>query len=144
MLKLDLEEGEGVAPNRRRSSVRRINTIPYPDNPRFYGREKILSDLDAVLKPEEKHAQFSSVVLHALGGIGKTQIALKYARRKTRTTDVVLWVASENESAIVNAVTSIVTKALALEGARPDGHVENRILFLDWLIKTGPLNSPAF
>ena len=62
--------------------------IPYPTNTNFTGRGSLLTDLQSALKS-------GNVVLTGLGGIGKTQLALKYSYRYQDDYDIVWWLRSE-------------------------------------------------
>ncbi|WZH49653.1 nucleoside phosphorylase domain-containing protein [Fusarium acuminatum] len=66
-------------------------TVPYPENKHFIGRQNILEALQRELDPGNSP---NVVALYGLGGIGKTQIALKYAYWvRVRYTDLaVFWV----------------------------------------------------
>lgn len=57
----------------------------------FTGREDLLQNIHALLA--EKHV----VALHGLGGVGKTQTLLEYARLHRTDYPVVLWMAAESE-----------------------------------------------
>ncbi|KAI0437652.1 hypothetical protein F4803DRAFT_565895 [Xylaria telfairii] len=55
--------------------------VPYPNNPQFVGRSEILKQLASQLDQRGTHTNNQShrrIALCGLGGIGKTQIALKY------------------------------------------------------------------
>ncbi|KAK1765234.1 hypothetical protein QBC33DRAFT_495970 [Phialemonium atrogriseum] len=55
--------------------------VPYPSNPEFVGRSRVLEQLKEQLGPAEVMSRTAQarVSLYGLGGIGKTQIALEYA-----------------------------------------------------------------
>jgi len=55
-----------------------LNLASFPETTQFVAREKELSKMHALF---QDHNSRSCVVLHSLGGIGKTQLAIAYARR---------------------------------------------------------------
>ena len=59
--------------------------VPYPKNPYFTGRKQVLDDLGAAL------ATGKPTVLTGLGGVGKTQTAVKYAYCHRNDYSAVLW-----------------------------------------------------
>ncbi|KID60293.1 tetratricopeptide repeat domain-containing protein, partial [Metarhizium brunneum ARSEF 3297] len=70
---------------------------PHQPNHSFIGREDVLDDIEAHLRPVRKlnegHCVFA---LCGLGGMGKTQIALKYAFSSLSKFEVVLWIPSDS------------------------------------------------
>ena len=74
-------------------------TIPVAPNNSFFGREDILDEIEQRLQPRQTDGA-RSVALHGLGGVEKTQIALRYPYSKVGELDVVLWVdAADPDSA---------------------------------------------
>jgi hypothetical protein len=55
-----------------------LNLASFPEATQFVAREKELSKMHKLL---QDHNSRSCVILHSLGGIGKTQLAITYARR---------------------------------------------------------------
>jgi tetratricopeptide (TPR) repeat protein len=66
-------------------------TVPIPPNPHFKGRQSELCWLRERLSTAEKMPS-RPLVLHGLGGVGKTQIAVEYAWQERAQYDAVLWV----------------------------------------------------
>ncbi|KUJ15052.1 TPR-like protein [Mollisia scopiformis] len=64
--------------------------IPYPENPRSRGRVDTLQLIESHLS-NAKSGQ-SSLALHGMGGVGKTQLALKYIYNNWDNYPVILWV----------------------------------------------------
>ena len=54
-----------------------LNLMSFPEAAQFVARDKELSKMHELL---QDHSSRSYVVLHGLGGIGKTQLAITYAR----------------------------------------------------------------
>ncbi|MFG3035980.1 FxSxx-COOH system tetratricopeptide repeat protein [Streptomyces sp. NPDC048330] len=99
----------GIEP--RRSPARRIAPgalVRYPDtppdiwgevprrNPRFTGRDDLLTELQERLMDAERGN--AAYTLLGMSGIGKTQIAAEYAHRFSSDYDVIWWVSSDDRN----------------------------------------------
>ncbi|KAF2116366.1 P-loop containing nucleoside triphosphate hydrolase protein [Lophiotrema nucula] len=112
------------------------NNLPVAQNQRFFGRKDLLRQLDEHLKAADNQSSLSSVALHGLGGVGKTQIALAYAYQKLQDLDAIFWVSAEETYSVQQSLSRIALDALKLPKAQPQAHQENMILVMDWLQKT--------
>jgi Tetratricopeptide repeat/TIR domain len=75
-------------------------------NPVFTGREQLLEGLrDRLLA--NGHAAARPVVLHGLGGVGKTQVAVEYAYLHRADYDVVWWIPAEQRDLINPALANL-------------------------------------
>ncbi len=90
-------------------------SVPLPRNPFFTGREEILEALHTQLGNDQAVALTQSSALHGLGGVGKTQIALKYAYRHALEYSAVFWIGSETDEQIVASLLQI-SEVLQLAG----------------------------
>lgn len=80
-----------LAPNESESLIfPDIWNVPYNRNPNFTGREQLLKNIRASLTSNQRAAM--PLVIHGLGGVGKTQLALEYAYRHLQDYDLVWWV----------------------------------------------------
>ncbi|KAI1127032.1 hypothetical protein F5Y10DRAFT_266482 [Nemania abortiva] len=120
----------------RDGAILPCNTLPVAENGRFFGQQDILEKLELHLTPSDTRASLSSVALHGLGGIGKTQIALAYAHQKTHDLDAVLWIYAETVDSIEYDFSSIAVDALQLAEAKPGDHQHNIVLVMNWLRNT--------
>ncbi|ERF72769.1 hypothetical protein EPUS_09197 [Endocarpon pusillum Z07020] len=70
--------------------------VPYTENADFVGREKILQRLIEILSPQ--HGRQRRAALYGLGGVGKTQIAIKYAYwcHENQPNTSVFWIHASN------------------------------------------------
>ncbi|WP_448608592.1 FxSxx-COOH system tetratricopeptide repeat protein [Geodermatophilus sp. URMC 60] len=64
-----------------------------PRNPRFTGRDGMLTELRKRLRADEPTLVVQA--LYGLGGVGKTQLALEYAHRFAADYDMVWWIDAE-------------------------------------------------
>lgn len=91
--------------------------LPSPRNPFFTGREDILAAIHQRLSTNQEGVQTSSYVLHGLGGVGKTQIALEYAYRHAQEYIAIFWISAETPESITSSYLSIAA-LLGLPGHR--------------------------
>lgn len=87
--------------------------IPFTESSRFWGREDILSCIDDVLLADPSCRSLRSFALYGMGGVGKTQIALRYANVSREKFDGVFWISAENLLTIAQSFREI-TKTLGL------------------------------
>jgi tetratricopeptide (TPR) repeat protein len=85
------EQPPGTVVDRHRRASRRVITNVPPRNTDFIGRAELLGRMrQALLRPAAP-----PLVLHGLGGVGKTQVAIEYVHRSGAGYDVVWWVPAE-------------------------------------------------
>lgn len=70
--------------------------IPFGIHEQFFGRGDILQRMKDVLDPVEEGSKRKSLVLHGLGGVGKTKIALQYVNQSRDRFDAILWISADN------------------------------------------------
>ncbi|PLB46258.1 TPR-like protein [Aspergillus steynii IBT 23096] len=70
--------------------------IPFSESPRFWGRDDILSKIDGAFSSSKQTDSLRSFALYGMGGVGKTQIALRYANSSRDKFDAIFWVAADN------------------------------------------------
>lgn len=70
--------------------------VPFGIDEQFFGRDDILQRMKAVLDPVEGYSRRKSLVLHGLGGVGKTKIALQYVNQSRHRFDAILWISADN------------------------------------------------
>jgi hypothetical protein len=119
--------------------------LPTMRNTNVYDREDILVKIDDLFQmPDMNERKPRAIALYGLGGVGKSQIALKYAQRRVqdRKLDAVLWAYSETPTALAQSFTNIALR-LELPTANPQHHEKNKVLVLDWLQRTRKLKFPS-
>lgn len=85
---------------------RRITNLP-PPNPNFTGREELLARLRDSLSREHTAAVVQAI--SGMGGVGKTQLAVKYAERHAAEYDIVWWIRSELTTTIASDLAALAT-----------------------------------
>jgi hypothetical protein len=84
----------------------KFDNLPLLRNEHFFGREKELETLRSCLvSPSMPHPSSSNRIfaIHGMPGIGKTQLALEYARRHRNAYESVLWVNAESKKHILQS-----------------------------------------
>ena len=81
-----------TSPSRISENV--IFSVPYPRNPNFTGRDRLLDSLHRSLKSEDAAQRVQAV--YGMGGVGKSHLALEYAHRHREDYGIVWWVPSED------------------------------------------------
>ncbi|MCJ1353055.1 MAG: hypothetical protein MMC33_003039 [Icmadophila ericetorum] len=116
-----------------------LKVLPYPAYRGFFGRRELLTSLDDKLGLAEFNNRspddLRSVLIHGLGGVGKTQTLLAYAHRNPSGFDAIFWIRSDTEVNLKASFTE-VAMALNLPGAKREGHDEENLLYFHrWLRK---------
>lgn len=74
-----------------------LNLASIPEAAQFVAREKELLMMHELL---HSHNGRSAVVLHGLGGIGKTQLAIQYIRRHKEKHTAIFWLNANDEDSL--------------------------------------------
>ncbi|KAL5326422.1 hypothetical protein ACEPPN_004107 [Leptodophora sp. 'Broadleaf-Isolate-01'] len=74
-----------------------LNLASFPEAAQFVAREKELSKMHELLYG---HSSRSCVVLHGLGGIGKTQLAIEYIRRYKEKYTAIFWLNANDRDSL--------------------------------------------
>ncbi|KAF1954406.1 HET-domain-containing protein, partial [Byssothecium circinans] len=74
-----------------------LNLASFPEAAQFVAREKELSKMHELL---HGHSSRSAVVLHGLGGIGKTQLAIECIRRHKEKHTAIFWLNANDEDSL--------------------------------------------
>lgn len=97
-----------------------------------YDRETIIADIENHFNIKSENHSLRSLALWGLGGVGKSHIALKYAKSKINDFDAIFWIYSEGHIALAESFSKIAIQ-LRLPNTRPQNHEENRVAVLGWL-----------
>jgi TIR domain/NB-ARC domain len=86
-----------------------ISNLP-ARNRHFSGRDDLLKQLHASLQAESAAAVVPTGVVHGLGGVGKTELALEFAHRYRSDYDVAWWVPAELPTATTAALAALASR----------------------------------
>jgi hypothetical protein len=79
-----------------------------PRNPRFTGRDGLLTELRQRLRAHENTLVVQA--LYGLGGVGKTQLAIEYAHRFAADYDLVWWIDAEQPVLIPEQLAALAER----------------------------------
>jgi serine/threonine protein kinase/tetratricopeptide (TPR) repeat protein len=85
-----------------------IWNVPFLHNTNFTGREEILDKI----YDELNHGKTGSttIVIHGLGGVGKTQLAVEYAYRNTGEYSLVWWIFAEEHTTLSSDFAALASQ----------------------------------
>ena len=86
-----------------------LNLTSFPEAAQFVAREKELSEMHELL---HGHSSRAAVVLHGLGGIGKTQLAIEYVRRHKEKHTAMFWLNANDEDSLRLSFRNIAQQVL--------------------------------
>lgn len=114
--------------------------IPLELSPRFWGREEALQAVREALHPGEERQSLKTFALYGIGGVGKTQIALQYAKQSRNIYNTILWVAADNTISVGQSFRDI---ACSLGLVENDDEIQDAVKATlkvkKWLLETGQL-----
>ncbi|RDW71000.1 putative nb-arc and tpr protein [Coleophoma cylindrospora] len=95
-----------------------LNLVSFPEAVQFVAREEELSKMYELLQGRSSR---SCVVLHGLGGMGKTQLAVTYARRHKEKYTAIFWLNANDEDTLKLSFRDVAQQVLR-------HHPSNRVL----------------
>ncbi|MGE5755607.1 MAG: FxSxx-COOH system tetratricopeptide repeat protein, partial [Planctomycetaceae bacterium] len=110
----------------------KIRLVLRRHDPRFVGRAEELAALEQALAATGPSALTQPACMHGLGGVGKTLLAVKYARRHDADYDAILWLAAENPTALAPAFAELARTLRLPEAEERDQNVRITAV-LTWL-----------
>ena len=138
-----------------------VNTVEMSRNSTFTGRDDELNRAHVVLSRQAKDQPISTgsaetkashrtaggpvfCVLHGLGGIGKTQIALEYTYRYRSEYDAIFWLAAEHDWTLASTYARIADTLHLLDGNTFEKDSDKRQNLArekgrEWLASTGKM-----
>src|SRR5437763_13039022 len=84
-----------------------------------------MAELEQALRPRRQYGRRKVFVLHGLGGIGKTQLAIEFARRYWRRFSSVFWLDGRTEESLkqsIVAIAKLIPKGQIPEASRSYAH----------------------
>ena len=96
---------------------RGINLFDAPDLPdeMFVGRTTEIQDMEKILLPGVDSPVRKVLVLGGMGGIGKTQLSIAYAKRHGHTYSSVFWLNATSELTLKGSLRKMAHRLLAAE-----------------------------
>ncbi|KAK0099727.1 hypothetical protein ONS96_008224 [Cadophora gregata f. sp. sojae] len=120
-----------------------VTTVTMRQNAIFTGRDTDIVTIHNILDPSKRSPSLSPlcVVVHGLGGQGKSQLALEYTYRHRQSYDGIFWLSSGTENGLEISFAEIARKVRRAEnGGReiratsPEGELASDIEYArDWL-----------
>lgn len=112
--------------------------VPFGIDEQFFGRDEILGRIKAVLDPPvEGYSRRKSLVLHGLGGVGKTKIALQYVNQSRHRFDAILWISADNSIKLTQSFLEASRRlGLTLEKSDSQDAVAAMSKVKTWLVET--------
>ncbi|OAG00856.1 HET-domain-containing protein [Paraphaeosphaeria sporulosa] len=89
-----------------------LSLASFPEAAQFVAREKELLEMHELLRGHGRTSR-SSVVLHGLGGIGKTQLAIEYIMRHKEKHTAVFWLNANDEDSLRLSFCDIAQQILS-------------------------------
>jgi ATP/maltotriose-dependent transcriptional regulator MalT len=86
-----------------------LNLLPIPEAAQFISREKELAEMYRLL---HGYTTRLAVVLHGLGGIGKTQLAIEYIRRHKEKYTAIFWLNANDEDSLMLSFRDVARQVL--------------------------------
>ena len=138
-----LELVEGLKDSKiQDDEVTKCYHIPLELSPRFWGREEALRAIREALDSEEQGQTLKTFALFGTGGVGKTQIALQYAKQSRDKYQAILWVAADNSISVGQSFREIACNLGLVED---DDEIQDAIRAIlkvkKWLSETSELPS---
>jgi hypothetical protein len=108
----------------------------------FIGREAEFQDMELILQPQSDSPDSTRkvLILGGMGGIGKTQLAITYAKRHRHSYSSIFWLNANTEATLNNSLRAVANRILPVSKLDDDQvwvHVSNWLSKLDntrWLL----------
>ena len=118
-------------------------------NPEFLSRDEILSAIDAVLLPRSepidtlKPGKLRSFALCGMGGVGKTQIAIRFALIRKEHFNAVFWIQADDRQKLDRDISQIAIYLELVNTVEAEDQVVSRNIAISWLSEPHRGSYPA-
>jgi tetratricopeptide (TPR) repeat protein len=125
----------------------RVVSLPRPPTSVFVGRDAVLARLERALS--ERTDVVITQTLHGLGGVGKSELALKYAHWRRTAYSVVWWITAESPQQIDTGLAALAYRLVpeAASTATTEDSAAWALAWLrchpGWLLVLDNVNEPA-
>jgi hypothetical protein len=104
----------------------RLGSAPQIDEQDFVGREAELEQLRTWLAPRPKRQNV--VALYGLGGMGKTQLSIHFARRSIDTYTSIFWLNAQDEGILKTGLAGLAAQVMGEQKSATDSHEEEQMV----------------
>jgi hypothetical protein len=103
----------------------------------FIGREAEFQDMESILQPQSDSPDSTRkvLILGGMGGIGKTQLAITYAKRHRHSYSSIFWLNANTEATLNNSLRAVANRILPPETFSMLDDDQVRIHVSNWLSK---------
>lgn len=128
-----------------RTTVTTCYMIPFPKNPKFFARTAELEFCKTELSSQQTVQATTSLALHGVGGVGKTSIALEFAYQEKSARNVIIWIASDDETKMTQRFVE-AAKELGVHVPNANAEADREAVknYLEKLSKQDPLALASF
>src|SRR4051812_12533352 len=81
--------------------------VPFPPNHNFVGRRDILAEIETLVRKNQLTDGCIPTVLKGLGGMGKTQLMLKYCYEHRKEYKYVIWINADGRQETLDEFRSL-------------------------------------
>jgi len=99
----------------------------------FIGRHTELEQMENILLPDSNSSTRKVLVLGGVGGVGKTQLAITYAKRHSISYSSVFWLNATSESTLNSSLSGMANRILPPQAVSKLDDDQLRIQVSNWL-----------
>ncbi|MGW2509747.1 FxSxx-COOH system tetratricopeptide repeat protein [Streptomyces scopuliridis] len=107
-----------------------LTNLPAPRSPVFVGRQADMAELSAAMSDGPP---MTPSVVHGLGGMGKSTLALHYAHHHRSRYNPIWWIPAETPSGITNALADLAARLNPYASLTTTSSAEGAAWALNWL-----------
>ena len=93
------------------------------DDGLFIGRDTEMNQMENILLPNSISSTRKVLVLGGMGGIGKTQLAITYAKRYRSSYSSIFWLNASSKTALLTSLRRLACNILPVTGGRLDDDI---------------------